>query len=175
LLIEVPQDFARSSGTRYQAQVIKMSLEVRSLALEYLHNHQVMTLATSGHKGPWAAAVFYVNLDFSLYFLSAGHTRHAQNMAATPQLAAAIHEDYKDWPAIKGIQLEGEVEKLYGLERQAAISLYGEKYPFIQGAVPQLRMSLAKVNWYCLIPSRLYFIDNSKGLGHRDQINLEVR
>jgi len=150
-----------------------MISNVRLLALDYLREHQVMTLATAGTAGPWAAAVFYVNKEFSLYFLSAGRTRHAQDISETQQVAAAIHEDYKDWPAIKGIQLEGLVEQLHGDEQAYAISLYGEKYPFIKGAVPQLRMSLAKVNWYRLVPKRLYFIDNSKGLGHRDQVEME--
>ncbi|MDX1414001.1 MAG: pyridoxamine 5'-phosphate oxidase family protein [Candidatus Promineifilaceae bacterium] len=146
--------------------------DVRLLALDYLHEHQVMTLATNGDKGPWAAAVFYVNENFTLYFLSAGHTRHAQNISASNRAAAAIHEDYEDWPAIKGIQLEGDVRQLRGSKRQHALTLYQNKYPFIKGAVPQLRMSLAKVNWYCLVPDRLYFIDNSKGLGHRDLVDL---
>jgi uncharacterized protein len=150
-----------------------MTNDLSLLALDYLRAHQVMTLATGGPEGPWAAAVFYVNQTFALYFLSAGHTRHAQNISANQRAAAAIHEDYKDWPDIKGIQLEGLVEQLRGAERDRAISLYQEKYPFIKGAVPQLRMSLAKVNWYRLNPTRLYFIDNSKGLGHRDEIKLD--
>ena len=76
--------------------------ELRELALTYLHQHQVMTLATVGDEGPWAAAVFYVNEKFSLYFLSAGHTRHSQNIVEDSRVAATIQEDYRDWPSIKG-------------------------------------------------------------------------
>ena len=54
----------------------------RSLALDYLNSHHVLTLATHGPEGVWAAAVFYTNDGFRLYFLSAGHTRRARNMAA---------------------------------------------------------------------------------------------
>ena len=35
-----------------------------------------------------------------------------------------------------------------------------------------MKNALAKVNWYQLQPERLYFIDNSLGLGHRDEIAL---
>lgn len=146
--------------------------EPRELALDYLRQHQVMTLATVGVEGPWAAALFYVNSRFSLYFLSAGHTRHAQNIVGNPQAAATIQEDYKDWPSIKGIQLEGLVSQLQGRQRQQAQSLYEEKYPFIKNATSQIRLGLARVNWYQLLPKNLYFIDNSKGLGHRDEILL---
>ena len=146
--------------------------ELRELALTYLHQHQVMTLATVGVEGPWAAAVFYVNKEFVFYFLSAGHTRHSQNIIENSRVAAAIQEDYKDWPSIKGVQLEGIVNQIQGAERQRAISLYEEKYPFIKNATSQIRLGLARVNWYRLLTSRLYFIDNSKGLGHRDEISL---
>lgn len=149
-----------------------MESERRELALAYLRQHQVMTLATVGTDGPWAAAVFYVNQDFTFYFLSAGHTRHSQNIIKNPHAAATIQEDYKDWPSIKGIQLEGIVKQIQGDERQRAISLYEEKYPFIKNATSQIRLGLARVNWYRLVVSKLYFIDNSKGLGHRDEISV---
>ena len=150
-----------------------MERERRELALAYLRRHQVMTLATIGPEGPWAAAVFYVNERFAFYFLSAGHTRHSQNIVEDSHVAAAIQEDYKDWPSIKGIQLEGVVNQIQGVEQQRAISLYEEKYPFIKNATSQIRLGLARVNWYQLLTSRLYFIDNSKGLGHRDEISLD--
>lgn len=149
-----------------------MGHELRDQALNYLDQHQVMTLATYGAEGSWAAAVFYVNDQFTFYFLSAGHTRHAQNMQLNPQVAAAIQEDYRDWPEIKGIQLEGIVDELAGKQRQKAQSLYERKYPFIKNADSQIRSGLARVNWYRLETRRLYFIDNSKGLGHRDDIPL---
>ncbi len=144
----------------------------RQLALYYLADHQVMTLATYGPQGLWAAAVFYANVGFDLYFLSAGHTRHAQNITAEPRVAATIQEDYKDWPAIQGIQLEGVVRLLEEPEQASVVAHYTAKYPFIAQANEQIQRGLAKVNWYCLSPDRLYFIDNSKGLGHRDEIQL---
>ena len=95
--------------------------DVRQTAVAYLQNHNVMSLATVGSDGVWGAAVFYVNDGFDLYFLSAGHTRHAQNMAATPQVSATIQEDYKGWANIQGIQLQGHVLQLEGELRQRCI------------------------------------------------------
>ena len=140
--------------------------------LSYLDQHQVLTLATIGSDGPWAAALFYVNKTFTFYFLSAAHTRHSRNITENPHVAATIQEDYIDWRSIKGIQLEGNVSQLQGAGQQRAISLYEDKYPFIKSATSQIRLGLAKANWYRLVPSRLYFIDNSEGLGHRDEITL---
>ena len=144
----------------------------RQQALHYLQTHQVMTLATVGAGGVWATAVFYANQDFNLYFLSAGHTRHAQNFSHQPQIAATIQEDYQDWSAIKGIQLEGVVTQLHGIAQIKTIAQYTKKYPFLANADTQTATAVTKVNWYQLIPTRLYFIDNSKGFGHRVEIVL---
>lgn len=144
----------------------------RQNALAYLAAHQVVTLATHGPEGLWAAAVFYASDGFDLCFLSAGHTRHARNIAASPAVAATIQEDYRDWPSIQGIQLSGAARQLTGDEREAAIALYRAKYPFIAQPIPALVTALTRVNWYRLTPDELYFVDNTKGFGHRDAIAL---
>lgn len=144
--------------------------DAATAAQAYLAAHHVMTLATVGPDGIWAAAVFYAEDDFVLTFLSAAHTRHAQAIAANPQVAATIQADYSDWPAIQGIQLSGTVHRLEGDARDAAIARYRTKYPFIAQPIPALVTALAKVNWYSLEPDAVYFVDNTKGFGHRDRI-----
>jgi uncharacterized protein YhbP (UPF0306 family) len=146
--------------------------DAAAAALAYLAGHHVMTLATNGPHGLWAAAVFYANDGFRIYFLSAGHTRHAQNIDATGHVAATIQEDYSDWPTIRGVQLEGTARQLAGEEREDAITLYQQKYPFLAQAPAALAAALARVNWYCLTPERLFFVDNTRGFGHRDEIPL---
>lgn len=142
----------------------------REQALEYAYNHQVLTLATVGPDGVWAAAVFYANENFDFYFLSAGHTRHAQHIARNPRVAATIQEDYTGWQEIKGIQLEGTVYLLAAEQQAAAVTLYREKYPFLAHADSDMQAALNQVNWYHLLPEHLYFIDNSRGLGHRERV-----
>ncbi len=149
-----------------------MSAEAKERALAYVAGHNVMTLATHGPEGVWAAAVFYASDGFNLFFLSAGHTRHAGNMAIEPRVAATIQEDYADWSAIKGIQLEGMARLLAGAERAAAVALYADKFQFIKQPVAAIEKALAGVNWYHLSPERLYFIDNSRGFGHRNELDL---
>ena len=139
----------------------------------YLAGHHVMTLATCGAEGPWAAAVFYVNEGASLIFLSAPNTRHSQNLAQDNRCAATIQEDYREWPEIKGIQLEGRVIELQGAEEKRAQQLYGEKFPIVGPLAkvpPAIVKALARVRWYRLVPERLHFIDNSQGFGHREEI-----
>jgi uncharacterized protein YhbP (UPF0306 family) len=140
-------------------------------ALNYLNNHHVLTLATNGPQGLWAAALFYANDEFELIFLSAAHTRHAQNISALPKAAATIQENYANWQEIKGIQLEGMIKLLEGSERDKAIARYKAKFTFLEQE-SALRKAFEKVSWYKLLPHNLYFIDNSKGLGNRVEIQL---
>jgi hypothetical protein len=148
---------------------------LRARVLEYLRAHHVMTLATHGVEGPWAAAVFYANDGFTLYWLSAPASRHSVNLVRSPRVAATIQEDYADWPEIKGLQLEGIACEISGDEERKARKLYGDKYPVVGmlGKAPApIVAAMAKVRWYRIVPERLYFIDNSVAFGHRDEVVL---
>ena len=142
---------------------------------EYLDRHHVMTLATCGPAGPWAAAVFYVNAGHTLFFISSPSSRHCRNLAQDPRCAATIQEDYSDWAKIKGVQLEGQASEIQGEEELRARQCYGDKFPLVArlaSAPASIVEAMAKVRWYRLHAERLHFIDNSQGFGHRDQIDL---
>jgi len=152
-----------------------MNEQLQQKALAYLADHNVMTLATSGPEGIWAAAVFYVNDGFDLYFLSAHTSRHSLNVAAQPLVAATIQEDYQDWAEIKGIQLEGATCRLAGKERVNAIARYGLKFSLVRNlsdAPAAIAQAMSRISWYKVTASRLYMIDNSQGFGHRDEVPL---
>lgn len=147
--------------------------KLRKKVFDYIARHNVLSLATIGENGLWSAAVFYVHDEARLYFLSAPHTRHCQNIAGSPQVSATIQEDYKNWEEIKGIQLSGECTLLAGEARDRAIALYSQKFPLVSDDAPaQIRNAIDKVSWYQLTIDKLYMIDNALGLGHRDEIAL---
>jgi uncharacterized protein YhbP (UPF0306 family) len=150
---------------------------LRTQVLTYLDRHAVMTLATEGPEGPWAAAVFYVHHEVEdrlrLYFLSSPTSRHCTNLSASSKVAATIHDDQRDWPEIKGIQLEGRVAPVAEADLVRVRALYGAKFPVvgrIAEAPPSIQVAFAKVRWYVLTPGALYFIDNSAGFGHRGRL-----
>lgn len=150
-----------------------MNLTPTEHALAYLHDHHVMTLATHGDEGVWAAAVFYVNDGFTLYFLSAPSSRHTINLLHDPRVAVTVQEDYADWRDVKGVQAEGTVDEISGDVRTRVRELYEEKFS-LAGMLTKGPLAIAKamdkVRWYRLAPQRLYFVDNSVGFGHRDEI-----
>lgn len=146
----------------------------RDRVLDYLAHHNVMTLATNGPSGPWAAAVFYANDGLTLTFLSSPTTRHATDLAADPRCAAAIHEDYQEWSDIKGVQMEGRARILTGADRDTAIERYARKFSIVDPATaPEpIRTAMADVAWFEFVTVRCFFVDNSRGFGHRDEIEM---
>ncbi len=152
-----------------------MKVDVCEKVLNYLRGHNVLNLATSGPDGIWAAAVFYVNEGFTLNFLSAPTTRHAVNIATNARVAATVQEDYSDWREIKGIQLEGTAVRLSASESVMVSAAFTSKFPVLRNpaeAQAELARAFEGIAWYALTATRMYFIDNSVGLGHREQVRL---
>lgn len=152
-----------------------MAAELPASVADYLAHHRVMTLATCGADGPWAAAVFYANAGASLYFISSPSSRHGRNLAQDPRCAATVQEDYSDWTRIKGIQMEGLACEIQGDEVVQAQRCYAGKHPLVgrlASAPAVIVAAFAKVRWYRLQPRCMHFIDNSRGFGHREAIDL---
>lgn len=157
------------------------SEQLRRSILDYLETHNVMTIASCQENVPWAAAVFYASDEFDLYFFSNPKSRHGVNMAANSVVSAAIHEDYHDWRAIRGIQLEGRAERLRSLKLQARFwEVYLKKFPFVKqffqagGLRDVLQAKLTGIRLYRIVPNTVYYIDNSRGFGRRDRLDLPI-
>jgi len=145
----------------------------RDRALAYLARHRVATLATQGPEGPWAAAVFYVNVDFDLIFLSSPRSRHAADLARDGAAAATVQEDSADWRAIQGVQCGGRAVALDGDAMRQAQALYAARFPIARpgpDAPAPIAAALAKVQWYRFIAAHVYWIDNAAGFGKREQV-----
>lgn len=153
-----------------------MSDELRKKIVDYLENHNTMTLATCAGELPWAATVFYANDDLRLYFFSAPESRHCENITANPRVAVTIQEDYQDWRKIKGIQLEGMVAMVDSVvEKAKAMTVYARKYPdviklFTNPASGVFYKAFLKVKFYCVTPAKVFFIDNEQGFGKRQEL-----
>ena len=158
---------------------LHMPTDLKQQIVDYLHSHNTMTLATTQGDLPWAATVFFASEDFRLYFFSAPDSRHCQNLAANPRVAVTIQEDYRDWRKIKGIQLEGRVTLVDGIiEKARAMAIYARKYPgiiklFTDPASGVFHKAFLKVKFYCVMPDRVFFIDNAQGFGKRQELTID--
>lgn len=155
--------------------------ELRKIILSYLESHHTLSLATVGDGGlPHAATVFYVNRGLKLYFVGSPVSRHGMNLSQNSQVSATIDEDYACWRLIKGIQMEGMVKTVGGIWENGRLALsFVKKFPDVADffSAPQrlgekIFSKVEGVRFYELIPSRIYFIDNERGFGHRDELLL---
>jgi len=144
----------------------------REDALRYLASHHVATLSTFGAEGAWAAAVFYVNQAFTVFFLSEARTRHGRNLARDSRVAVAVHEDYRDWRGIKGIQMAGEATPLPAVDKAAVLPAFAAKYAHL-GAFftdPRYAAVIAHALVWRFEPREVWYLDNTKGFSRRERI-----
>ncbi len=176
LIADIPlrETLGLEDGSEVTVEVRPQAEALRRTVRAYLAAHNVLSLATHGPEGPWAASVFYVHLGWTLYFLSAPGTQHSQNLAARPHVAATINPDHSDWREIRGVQLEGTAALVASDgERAAGLSAYRGKYAFLDQATgTSLEQALERVQLYRIVPSRLLFVDNSKEFGHREEVDV---
>ena len=136
----------------------------------FLDRHRVLTLATVDDGGPWATPLFYASDDaLALYFLSDPGTRHCRAIAQNPRVSAAIHGDPGAWTEIMGVQLDGWAAVVEGSEEWAhATRCYAAKFPFALALIPPD----GPYRFYRLRPRWLRLIDNSRGLGFKEELLL---
>ena len=102
-------------------------------------------------------------------------SRAIAKIAANPRVAVTVQEDYRDWREIKGIQLEGKVVAVESvLEKAKAMTVYARKYPaviklFTNPASGVYYKAFLKVKFYCVVPERVFYIDNEQGFGKRQE------
>lgn len=133
----------------------------------FLTAHHVLTLATVDEDGPGAAALFYAVDDaMSLYVLSDPGTRHGRALARDARVAATIQSETTDWMAITGLQLRGTARQL--AEDDEARHLYLSRFPI----AATLMSSGAPHRFYRIAPRWMRLIDNSRGLGFKEEFRL---
>jgi uncharacterized protein YhbP (UPF0306 family) len=141
--------------------------------LDFLAGRHVMTLATCGPDGPWAAPVFYVSEEFDLHFVSSPRSRHILDAGA--EVAAAVYEETGDWLAIRGLQICGALAPVPDADVPRVRALYERRFPFVIARTPAtdlLRAAFKRVRWYRMRCRRLRMVDNARGFGFRQELDL---
>ena len=119
--------------------------------------------------------------DLRLYFVSDHRTRHGREMAANSLVAGAVNPDCDNWGEVRGVQLEGRVEVVDGVQRLAALKTYLAKFPDVRAMFERPRdrneetigQRLKAANFYRLTPDWLRLIDNSRWFGYKEELRLD--
>jgi len=150
---------------------------LRAEILAFLDAHTVMSLATAGQDGGHAASLMYARDGFTLYWVSDPESRHSRELEAQPRCAATVAPDYDDFKQIRGLQIQGRARRLKGpAARAKGMARLAARYPFLKQFLTgraDLVRQMRKAAVYRLDPERIALIDNSKGFGHRDILELD--
>ena len=142
----------------------------------FLDAHHVLSLATMGPGGPHAANLFYARDGLALIWVSEPETQHSRDLLTAPQVAATVAPDTADFAAIQGLQIAGTARQVTDAEERARLlGLLEARYAFLKqlsAAPPKLREAYARTGVYRLQPSRVVWIDNTQGFGHKETLDL---
>lgn len=149
--------------------------ELEKMVVEYMDSFTTVTLAGSLDDIPWAAAVFYAREEFDLIFFSSPSSRHSAIFNSNPRAAAAIHGDYRQWREIRGLQMEGRVEKVTGIVHKAGcLATYLRRHPFVKeflsdpaGIGPGVASKTANLALYLFRPESIRYVSNEVGFGKK--------
>jgi uncharacterized protein YhbP (UPF0306 family) len=142
----------------------------------FLAAHHVMSLATIGSSGPHATSLFYACDGLALVWVSEPDTQHSLEIEADPRVAATVAPDYSDFAVIRGVQITGAARRIVAAdERMRQLAKLEARYSFLGqlAAGPlQLRQAYARTAVYRLQPARIVLIDNTKGFGHKETLEI---
>ena len=154
--------------------------ELKDQTLALFKEQTTMTLATSDGSRAWVAPVYYVNLDFQVYFFSNPGSKHIVESQLSHQASAAIYAQSSTWKGIRGVQMSGMIHLLPpGLEAAGAITAYIKKFPFVHefftdGQPVKLETFSKRFNarFYCFTAEHIYYLDNHVDFGFRAEVPL---
>jgi len=142
----------------------------------FLDAHHVMSLATLGAGGPHATNLFYACDGLALLWVSDPDTQHSREIEADPRVAATVAPDYTDFAVIRGVQMTGTARRIVAVtERIRYLAKLEARYAFLGQLAKEpskLREAYARTAVYRLQPARIVLIDNTKGFGHKETLEI---
>lgn len=137
------------------------TLDVPPDILEFMENHQTLTLATASPAAvPRASSFLYVSEGPNLYFWARATTMTARQLTQNPVVAFTIDDYDGDLSRTRGVQGVGECSVLLSGEQVARVAdLFGQKFPAL---APGSTMS---ISFFRITPTELLFTDNTAAPG----------
>lgn len=150
--------------------VLRAEIEV------FLAAHHTVSLATVDDRGAaHAANLLYACDGLTIYWMSDKESRHSRHIERRPFVTATIAPDYDDFRSIRGLQIFGTARRLSGTQSLGTAGRMIARYGFLAelaNGPAALRAAFEKAGFYSLTPSRITFIDNTRGFGHKDTLEL---
>jgi uncharacterized protein len=134
-----------------------MNEAIPARIIRFISEHHVLTLATSHDDLPYCANCFYVWLkeEKAFVFTSDSDTRHITDARKNDFVAASVVLETKQIGKIRGLQVQGKLEKAEGQMYKVCRKTYLRAYPY--AILKKTDMWLLRVNFLKLTDNRLGF------------------
>lgn len=161
--------------------------KLKTLILQLLNEHRIMTIATNRADGwPQATMVGYVNDGYLLYCFAARNTQKHANVLRDPRVSIAIGSDAPNPLEIKGLSLAGRAAEVTDPSEFDDIrKLRLKRYPEYSALPPRsTEGALARISpqppagsiaLLRITPEIICVLDYSRGFGHSDLVTFSER
>jgi uncharacterized protein len=131
--------------------------EMDKRIIEFIHEHHVLTLATSINNISYCANCFYVYLEEEnvLVFTSDKDTRHAQEAMKNKQVSGSIVLETNVVGKIQGVQFMGEIVFPDGDLLKKCKKRYLKSFPY--AVLMKTTLWLVRLNFIKMTDNRLGF------------------
>ena len=128
--------------------------------VDFIHEHHVLTLATSVDNNPWCANCFYTYLSDNncFIFTSDDETKHVADVMENPNVAGSVVLETNVIGKIQGIQFRGKMERPEGELLKIAKKAYLKRFPYA---------ALMKTSLWILHINHIKMTDNRLGFGKK--------
>ena len=149
---------------------------IRAGAVTLAQTGRVMTLSTFDGGSSWAAPVYYMFSARSFYFFSNKEARHISDLRQTgAACAAAVFYDDNRVENIKGLQMQGHIEKVdRKVESYLKALEYVKKFQIEcdRNRIIDFFYKAYNASFYKFVPESVFYMDNSIRFGFRQSISL---
>ena len=129
--------------------------EIKQTVLDFLKNHNALTLATTGGEySPWILSVYFASDEFDIYFFLEESGKTIKNIAINNNVAIAISQNdaTKDF-----LQAYGQITILSKKEDDFIRKMLTDKMPWFQTYTPVFPVKLKIEKYFVSSFSRKWF------------------
>ncbi len=139
-------------------------MDLKAIVRERLEETPILTLAVVDERGPWSVPVIFAfeetSRGFTLFFMSRTNTRHVQALRIRRWAAASLHPGTTR--PLRGLQMEGPVEKLGGRELPRVLALYGRRFPRALPRIPRDLLARGSLAFFAFRPVWFGILDEER-------------
>jgi general stress protein 26 len=146
-----------------------MQPEIEAFILDFLHQHNILTLATVREDSfPQATTIGYVNDGLTIYVVCGADSQKARNVRRCPNASLTVDHDEEDWGNIQGLSMGATAEIVTDPAEIAQIGeLMFAKYPQLQAMAPPEPKDFAFLK---ITPKIISVLDYTQGFGHTELV-----